>query len=179
MKNKQRSKPLFCASIAIVMLTVLPSCKPVITEGQTQKRLEALEHSVDMMRQEQIKTRHTLRLLAIRQDLLKKGVRRGESRLKNDRALIKRLGNNSDEDAARLDELSTVLGRMIDPLHKMRMELSRLKTRFFHLYQQQRPIAQQTQGNVISTKDLAAKPTTSPGVPVDRKKRKKVLESVA
>ena len=177
MKKNQRDKTLFC--LGILMLCIVPACQPVGTESQTQKRLDALEQLVVRMRQQQVKLRRTLHILAIRQDLLKKGVRRGESRLKNDRILINRLGVNSDEDAARLDDLSTLLEKMIDPLHKMRMELSRLKTRFLRLYQQQHPIAQQTQGNVSAIKDPSSKPVV-PTLPlVDRKKRKKVLESVA
>ena len=158
----------------------LPSCQSAVQDGETEKRLDVLEKSIVQIRQEQVKTRRVLKEVAVRQDLLKKGMLRAEKKLKNDRTLIGRLGQNSDQDAEAIDDLSAAVEGMISPIQKMQVEISRLKTRFFRYCQRQQELVQQGPGKAAQLKEQAAKKPAAPaGPPVDRKKRKKVLESVA
>lgn len=151
-------------------------------EDPAEKRLAAIENSLRALGRVQQSQEKQLWRSGIRQKNLKNGMHHLARRQKMDKDWISYLRAMNEEDSGRLEELALVISKMIDPIHKMNVTLSQLQMKIHQLRQQQSELARQMPN---PTKPLAAKEPVnkstqdSPAPPVDKKKRRKVLESVA
>ncbi len=166
---------------SVLGLTLLAACQPVRPDpGAAAKRITALEKSIASLKEERIETNRLLRDVAIRQDLLKKGMQRLARRARNDRVLLTGLRRDLEYDAGKMEEVATVISKMIDPMMRMQHEIANLRAKIVRLREKQSELEQQNPTTIFSIKDKRKKPAEEiPKMPVDEKKRKKVMDSVA
>ena len=170
--------------LPFVCLVVLVSCQPIGKSNLTEKRLAAMEDAVNTMAQMQRKQEAMLRRLVIRERNIHKGTQRLNRKQKSGKEWISRLRQIQDQDADRVEELSMVVSKMIDPLRRMHIALSHLSVRMHQLRQQQSELSghfpNSAKSPAIKEQARKAVQVQEPaGLPIDKKKRRKVLESVA
>ncbi len=162
--------------LCFAMLALLPACKPT----DSQKRLSALEQSVAKIQGQQKRSQALMRKLELRQQVFKHALLRNVRKQENDRSLIANLRNDLEYDGGKLEDISFVVKRMIDPIQKLQVTFTDMKVKLYHLSQKQNEIAVQMPGIAaalmpVQPKGPAASPTPSS---LDLKKYKKVMEGV-
>ena len=167
---------------AACLIALLTSCRSSTQESLLEKRLTVLENAMNVMAQSQRKQQGVLERLVVRQKNLGHGVQRLSHRQKISKEWIAAMRRALEEDGGRLEELSYVLNKMIGPLQKMNVQISQLRMRVHQLRQQQGELARQMPGapKPLAVKEQPKKPLPeTSSQPVDKKKRRRVLESVA
>ncbi len=171
------------AYCGLLSFLLIPSCLPVVKEGASEKRLATIEKSIGKLqmenRQETKKTRHLIAKLAIRQDLFKKGLCRTQTKLKNDRKVINEMGQYVDEDAARIEDTTCAINKIVSAIEQTRASMARMQRHLMRLYQRHHELEA-----LLPAKPAQLKPAENkskaepPGPPMDPKKKKKTFESV-
>lgn len=152
-------------------LVFLCSCQNIFRPDATEKRLAAIESSLAKIEKTQRQQQEALRALALQQRAIKNRLQTSQHRQKFDSSWIHYMRHWGDEDATKLDQMSFIVSKMIEPMRKMKAAIARLRIKIHQLRQGQNEIAQAT--------PAVPKAPALAGPPVDKKKRKKVFESVA
>ena len=160
------------------------ACQPVeqTHPGQHEigKRIAALENSLAALKEDRSKTKQHLRKMATRQDLLKKGLQRLARRQQSERVVSTDLRHDLEYDAGKSEEVATVVNKVIEAMAHMQQAIASLRTKIMRLRETQSQIEQQMPAIIFPIKGKEKKPTNAiPKMPVDEKKRKKVMGSVA
>ncbi len=141
--------------------------------------LTRMEQSLARIAARQKKLNYLLQRMIVRQDVLTHAVVRNARKQQNDRTLITGLRNDLEFDAGKLESISSVVKKMIDPMVKLQTALADLKIKFLQLQHKQNELAALTPVAMPVAANVPGKTTTAKPAPgMHNKKQKKVMESV-